>query len=100
MKNSLVKRALSLLLAVCSAILALGATYALRRRCEAFGCPNSGILWTAWTIIYVATGAIGVRLRAGLVPGTPSRTLASGSLAVLAVLGVLLASYGLFRDAA
>ena len=100
MKNSFMRRFLCLLLLVCSAILVLGASYALRIRCEAFGCPNAGILWSIWTLIYLAIGTMGLRLRTGLVPGTPTRTLASACLATLAAVGLALAGYWWFSDPA
>lgn len=100
MKNSFSKRALSGLFGVCAAILVLGAIYGLRRRCEAFGCPNSTILWFMWALACLATGALGLRLRSGLVPGTASRRVTSIALAVLAVLAVGLAGYWSIADAA
>jgi predicted membrane protein len=93
MKNSLTNRLLSLVLLLGSVGLVFGAAYAFRRSCESFGCPNSPILWSAWTILYAVIGAIGLRLRSKLMPGTNSRAIATTSLVVLAVLGITLASY-------
>lgn len=93
MKNSLVKRFLSLVMLVASAGLVLGAAYAFRRNCEGFGCPNAPLLWSAWGGVYVAIAACGLRLRAGLVPGTPSSRVVTVSLGVLALLGLALVAY-------
>lgn len=93
MKNSLVKRLISLVLLVGTAGLVLGAVYAFRRNCEAFGCPNAAGLWSAWTLVYAVVGVCGLRLRTGLVPGTPSRKMVSASLGVLAALGLTLVGY-------
>ena len=93
MKNSFVGGLFSLVFAICCAGLVLGASYALRRNCEGFGCPNAVVLWSAWIGVYLVVGSCGLRLRTGLLPGTRSRTMVSVSLAVLAVLGVALAGY-------
>lgn len=93
MKNSLAKRFLSLVLLAASAGLVLGAVYAFRRNCEGFGCPNATGLWSAWAGIYALIAACGLRLRAGLLPGTSTRKLVTVSLVVLAVLGVALVGY-------
>jgi hypothetical protein len=101
MKNSLAKRFLSLVLLVASAGLVLGASYAFRRNCEGFGCPNATVLWSAWAGVYALIAICGLRLRTGLLPGTSSRKLVTASLSVLAALGVTLVCYWvLTRNAA
>jgi hypothetical protein len=100
MKNSLAKRFLSLVLLVGSAALVLGAAYALRRNCESFGCPNATFLWSAWTCVYALIGVCGLRLRAGLLPGTPSRRMVMASLGVLAALGITLVGYWMLTRSA
>lgn len=99
-KNSLIQRLLSVVLIVPTAGLALGAVWALRRNCEGFGCPNAGTLWSAWIAVYLLVLGCGWRLRGGLLPGSPSRRIASACLAVLALIGALLAGYGSFVDGA
>lgn len=95
MKNAFAKRLLSLVLLVGTGCLVLGAAYALRRNCESFGCPNAGVLWTAWTAVYAVVVTCGLRLRAALLPKSPSRAIVTASLAALAVLGIVLSGYWL-----
>lgn len=100
MKNSLAKRFLSLVLLVGSAGLVLAAAYAFRRNCESFGCPNATVLWSVWTVVYAVIGVCGLRLRAGLLPATPSRKMVTASLGVLAMLGMALIGYWLLAHGA
>lgn len=93
MKNSWANRFLSLVLLAASAGLVLEATYAFRRNCEGFGCPNASLLWGAWAGVYTVVGVSGLRLVTGLLPGTPARRVVTLSLAVLAVLGLALVGY-------
>lgn len=99
--NTFMSWLLSLVFAVCTTGLVLGATYAFRRNCEDFGCPNSAIFWSIWIGVYLIAGASGLGLRKAQKPGTRSRVITTVCLALLAALGAALAGYWwLIHDAA
>jgi hypothetical protein len=80
---SLLKLSLSAAFIAMVALLAAGAAYALRLRCEGFGCSGVGILWIAWSAAYVGTAVAGTALRSTLPYGAQVRRIVSAGLLAL-----------------
>jgi hypothetical protein len=86
-------------LLVLAVALVAAAGYALKLRCEGFGCTGVGVLWVAWAIAYLFVLALSLAVRAALPAGSPVRGLMSAGSLGLVVLGLLLLAYWQFRNA-
>src|SRR5262245_56462125 len=95
--TSPIKRLLGVAFIASVPVLAAGAAYVFRLRCESFGCMGLGVAWFAWGVVYAVVFGLGLLMRAFLDAGSALRSAVSVALSAQLLLGVLLATYWLLN---
>jgi hypothetical protein len=91
------KRLLGIAFIASVPVMAAGAAYVFRLRCENFGCMGLGVAWFGWSVVYAVAFGLGLLMRTLLDAGSALRSAVSMALCAQVLMGVLLAGYWLLH---